>query len=409
MFNTLSIDLTKKIDKNTKKNNGIYFTPNSIIEKMYKYLLSHLANMNCSIYTICEPSCGSCQFINYLDKTMDNNIHIDGYELNNTIYDGIKELIFTNKVSIINKNYLLTGITTKYNLIIGNPPFYVMKKGDIPKDIENNYKKYYSGRANIFVLFIIHSIFKLEMDGILSFVLPKNFLNCLYYNSLREYINMNMSIIGIYDCSGDDYLETDQDTIIFIIQNKKGNNIKYSKVINNNTIFNTEEGIIQINEYYKNSKSLDEMGFHVKVGSVTWNEHKDILTDDNNYTRLIYSGDIKNNKFVPQKYKDSLKKNFIKREGNSGPCLVVNRGYGKGKYKFSYCIIDMDSDYLIENHLICIIPKIDKKMEKDELLDIYNRIVESFNNPLTEKFIGLYFANNAINCKELEIILPIYK
>ena len=35
-------------------------------------------------------------------------------------------------------------------------------------------------------------------------------------------------------------------------------------------------------------------------------------------------------------------------------------------------------------------------------------IVRSFNNPKTEKFIENYFANNAINCKELQSIFPIY-
>jgi hypothetical protein len=33
---------------------------------------------------------------------------------------------------------------------------------------------------------------------------------------------------------------------------------------------------------------------------------------------------------------------------------LLNRGYGKGKYKLDYCLINIDYEYLIENHLICI-------------------------------------------------------
>ena len=50
-----------------------------------------------------------------------------------------------------------------------------------------------------------------------------NFINCLYYNELRKFIFNNYKIIDIIDCKDDKYLETEQDTIIFIIQNKDMN------------------------------------------------------------------------------------------------------------------------------------------------------------------------------------------
>ena len=58
--------------------------------------------------------------------------------------------------------------------------------------------------------------------------------------------------------------------------------------------------------------------------------------------------------------------------------MVVNRGYGKGEYKFNYCLIDLkDKEYLIENHLICIKPK---RNEKEKLIKEYNKIIKSFEN-----------------------------
>ena len=88
-------------------------------------------------------------------------------------------------------------------------------------------------------------------------------------------------------------------------------------------------------------------------------------------------------------------------KGDKDCILVLNRGYGKGKYNLNYAIIDIDN-YLIENHLICI------KDESIDKLNIYESIIKSFNDKRTKIFTKLYFGNNAINIKELYEILPIY-
>jgi tRNA1(Val) A37 N6-methylase TrmN6 len=81
----------------------------------------------------------------------------------------------------------------KYDLIIGNPPFFVMKNTQVDK----SYHKYFDGRPNIFILFIIKSIQSLTVGGLLSFILPANFLNCLYYDKTRRYIADNFTILQI--------------------------------------------------------------------------------------------------------------------------------------------------------------------------------------------------------------------
>ena len=86
--------------------------------------------------------------------------------------------------------------------------------------------------------------------------------------------------------------------------------------------------------------------------------------------------------------------------------LVVNRGYGVGKYKFEYCLIEGGFDYLIENHLIYI--ECHTGMSDEELIHTYSMIITSFEDPRTKKFIETYFGNNAINTTELQHVLPIY-
>jgi len=177
-YSELSRTLTTKIDKNEKKNNGIYFTPPETIHKNIKFLEPFMKN----IRTVLEPSCGSCEYILRL-KTSHPNIHITGIELNKTIFESIKQYDSEN-IILLNKNYLTHKFDTKFDLIIGNPPYFVMKK----TDVDESYHNYFDGRPNIFVLFIINSLKLLNTNGILSFVLPKNFLNCLYYDKTRKHI-----------------------------------------------------------------------------------------------------------------------------------------------------------------------------------------------------------------------------
>ena len=398
-FSTLSKDLTKKLDDNEKKANGIYFTPKNIVTDMINICKKH----NKKIKRVLEPSCGSCQVINEVDKAFED-IQIDGVEFNNTIFTEIKALEHTNNTNLMNNDYLKYVPEEKYDLIIGNPPYFVMPK----KDVETIYYNYFDGRPNIFVLFIIKAMFELKMNGILAFVLPKNFLNCNYYNKLREHIVDNFKIVSIKDHSNEKYIETGQDTIVLIIQKRKKRtiNIKYVLKFEGNTIFNTKEGIKKLKEYYKDATTLKNMKFEVKVGTVVWNQVKDKLTDDNTNTRLVYSSDIVDNELSIKEYKNPAKKNFIDQEGSTDLLLVVNRGYGKGKYKFSYCLIDTEKEYLIENHLICI--KSLEELERNLLLEKYNLIINSLKSEKTKSFIELYCGNNALNTKELAEVVPIY-
>ena len=400
-YSELSRKLTTQIDKNEKKQNGIYFTPPKTILKNIKFLEPFMKD----IKKILEPSCGSCEYIKQL-KNIDSNINITGIELNKTIFESIKDYNSDN-IKIINDNYLSCNLNNTFDLIIGNPPYLVMKKSDV----EQSYYNYFDGRPNIFILFIIKSLKLLNNEGIMSFVLPKNFLNCLYYDKTRKHIIKNYNILNIMECD-DKYIETQQNTIILIIQKKKptNNNISYSINISEYTIFGTQDGISILKTLYNDSKTLFDLGFNVNVGNIVWNQCKKDLTDDNNKPQLIYSSDIINNKLSIKKYSNKEKKNYINKKGDNSPLLVINRGYGVGSYNFKYCIInENDNDninYLVENHLICI--KYSKLLSNENLIKKYKQIIKSFKNEKTTEFINIYFGNNAMNTTELCKILPIY-
>ena len=398
MYSDLSISLTNTLDKSVKKNEGIFFTPPSTIMKALKFLTPYLDDIN----EILEPSCGSCEFIHLLKTTFAGK-NITGIEYNKTIFDSIAHFSKEN-INIINHDFLTFTNPKTYNLIIGNPPYFVLKKNEVDSD----YYDYFEGRPNIFILFIIKSLQMLSENGILCFILPTSFLNSSYYNKARKFIVENFKILDILPCNDHDYIETKQETIAFIVQKNKDTAANNLFSINKNSyiIFGTQNNIQVLNSLFENSVSLNDIDVKVSVGKVVWNQCKDILTHDDSQTLLVYSSDIKNNKLEVQSYRNPQKKNYIMKSGLNKPLLVVNRGYGNAKYCFSYCLIDGTKEYLIENHLICI--NYTKEVSNEILTKFYEKIITSLQNEKTKQFVDLYFGNNAINTTELNFILPIY-
>ena len=400
-YSKLSREITNSLDKQEKKQQGIFFTPPKTISNNLDIISPFISGNE----EVLEPSCGSCEFITELKRRY-NNMKITGIEYNKTIFDRIQELEGKlDGIKLLNADFISHTFDKKYDLIIGNPPYAVIKK----KDVCSNYYDYFEGRPNIFILFIVKALGLLNDNGILSFVLPKSFLNCIYYDKTRKFINDNFKILNIVNCY-DQYIETQQETILLIIQKNNNNscNQNYLLIKENYTIFSDINDVKTLNGLYDNSTTLNKLGFSVSVGTVVWNQCKDILTTDISKTLLIYNSDIKDGKVVVKSYKNEEKKNYINKEGITEPQLVINRGHGVGNYTFNYCIVNEceSREYLIENHLIVVKPNV--KFSREELIQKYKKIVKSFEDIRTKQFIELYFGNNAINTAELCNMLPIY-
>ena len=149
MYSDLSIEITKFISTKEKKTEGIYFTPKSIIEKNMKLLSPYLEN----IKNVLEPSCGSGEFINVISDL--GEYKITGIEYNKYIFDKIKDSV---KGDLIHMDFLTYDTDIKYDLIIGNPPYKVVKK----KDVSKEFLPFFEGRPNLFCLFILKSLLLLS-------------------------------------------------------------------------------------------------------------------------------------------------------------------------------------------------------------------------------------------------------
>ena len=391
-FTELTKTLTKQISKSIKKQNGIFITPFSII----KILFENLPNINYK--NILEPSCGTGQFLTFIDEKL-NDVVLTGIELNEIIFNEIKKINFKNKINLLNCDYL-THKNIKYDLIIGNPPYVVCQKSIVC----DNYKEFINGRPNLFWLFIIHSLFLLDENGICAFIIPKSFLNSSNYYIVRNFIIENYTLLKItYFEKNNTILETEQSTIGIIIQNKKQSELYHALKFNEKYICTCNLDLLK--SLLINTTTLKNLNFKVKTGTIVWNQKKSILTNDNTKTLLIYNSNIVNNIMELKEFNNEEKKQYIDIEGNDTLIIVLNRGYGNTKYKLSYCLIE-HNNYLVENHLNIIYST--EKLSKKKLLKKFNIILNSLKNEKTKLFIDLVFGNGGVSKTELETIFPIF-
>lgn len=407
-YSQFSIDITRELSKDEKKEYGIFITPNLIIKKLFDSIIKYTNENSISIQTILEPSCGTCEIVNYCDNIFNDGVHIDAVEFNVKIFERIKDLDFKNKVKIIQEDYINFNSQINYDLIVGNPPYFVLDKGyKIPKKME----PYICGRPNMFGLFIIQSIFMLSQNGILAFIIPKSFLNSAYYSKIRNYIKETCKIIEIIDFEKDNkFIDTQQSTFGIILKKESNNKMpsiecNYSIKFNDNFMF-TKDSLF-LKSLLEGTTTLAKLGLCVRTGNIVWNQHKDELTDDENETVLIYNTNLTKEHTIDLKtFKNQEKQQYIRRDGKIEPILVVNRGNGNSAYNLNYALVSNIGPYLIENHLNEIYSI--KKIKKEDLIYLFNTVIQSFKNPKTQLFIDLFLGNNGLSKTELETIFPIY-
>jgi len=417
-FSELSLCVTKQLNKEEKKKFGIFITPEVITSTLFSSVLKHANNSQLLITKILEPSCGTCEMVYTCDKYF-NDVQIDGIELNDTIYDAIKDLSFRNNVTLTHADFIkmdFQGAT--YDFIIGNPPYCVCEKG---YPVDALYEPYIVGRPNTFGLFLLKAISLLKENGILAFVVSRSCLNAAYYAKIRNYIKATCNIVELIDFEEDcQFIDTQQSTVGLIVQKKKcespaikriksHNNqqppeCKYSVLLGENYIFTLDASTL--NSILEGATTLKNMGLRVRTGSVVWNQVKKQLTTDATKTMLIYNSNVTPEYTVePRTFSNAEKKQYIELEGKTEQILVVNRGNGNAKYRLQYALIEAGTmPYLVENHLNEIYYD---GLEADRN-KLFETVAKSFQNPKTQLFINFYLGNNGLSKTELETILPIY-
>lgn len=379
-----------------RKKLGQYFTPLSICNDTVSVLKKYI-DKNKKIKVL-EPSAGAGEFIQVVKDNF-LNAEIKAFEIDKNLCN----ILSSNykDVKIENVDTITKIPEIKYDLVIGNPPYFETKLDSKTKE---RFKDIIKGRVNIFSLFIKIGLEYLKDGGYLAYVLPSSLKSGHYFSAIREYILNNSSIEYMETVKNNYSFHSANQSVIILILKKNGRN-KDKYVFRRDSITVFSEDYKKIKDFYKDKLSLKEIGYDVKTGSIVWNQNKKILTDtkDGNSKMLIKSSNIGSSKIVydkkskyPQYIKTTLK--------DKSPAIVVNRIVGSvNNASIRYAIVSSDIDYVGENHINIIYLK-DNKKNNHYTLEYIKKNMDNKNNI---KIMLSITGNTQISRKELLLLLPI--
>ena len=393
-FRNASTKFNKDTTREERVNQGIFFTP----KKVRDLLFNKLSEMGVQPKRILEPSFGSGEFIHDARRLYPES-HILGVEMSETLFKSVE----CGNSTLECKDFLEWN-GGMADLIIGNPPYFTVKTDTMSakekKEFAKKNSECMSGRPNIFILFLYKCLKEhLEKGGILAFIIPTSLYNCSYYQPMRDYIAKNTTIRYLETLNKPGFYETTQETMLIVLENKKEND---------DYIFIPKSGHVYISPFYKelykvteNTSTLSDLGLGVKTGNVVWNQVKDKLSDTG--TLLVYASNINNCELKINNLLGKEKKQYIKgidKPTLDGPVILVERGYGNS-FSFNTVLVN-EKGFYAENHINVVYPKTPAAEAN------LGRVLASFRDKRTGKFIEWFLANGSMSATDLETLVPIF-
>ncbi len=214
-----------------RKDLGIFYTDINLAEAMLKEI-SPSSNS-----VILDPCCGIGIFLDAAKFLGYNNVY--GCDIDPEGIETCKEKghnviewdsIFRNNKYLLEELNLQKGV----DLIIGNPPYAMVGPhncSNLDSELCRSVKKHGN---NLFIGSIIQSINLLKHNGMLSYIIPKNFLHVSAYSALRKEILNNYKIVEIIDIGAHFSGVRGEQIIITIKKCKSSNNTIFFKKYENN-------------------------------------------------------------------------------------------------------------------------------------------------------------------------------
>lgn len=204
-----------------RQDTSAYFTRQDIVFSVVNPLPDF---KNKKAIRILEPSVGVGNFLPLLfEKYQDiESVNLDLIDIDNNsltilqlILKGVK--IPNNfTINFINADFLLWKNSTKYDLVVGNPPY---KKITGEAKLLKLYKKglYNTNTNNIFSFFIEKAI---KISDYVSFIIPKSLISTPEFNKTRDLIE-NQNLLRICDYGEKAFKGVKIETISFLLATQK--------------------------------------------------------------------------------------------------------------------------------------------------------------------------------------------
>jgi hypothetical protein len=400
-FRETSVKFNKSLSKETRLDQGIFFTP----KKARDLLFACLDKLGVAPAVVLEPSFGSGEFV--LDaRRLWPKAHVVGVEKNTELFKAVA----CPGATLVCGDFL--DWTGSADVIIGNPPYFVMPTDGLSlaekKAFAAKHVACMTGRPNIYVLFLHKCLSThLTSGGFLAFIIPTSLYNCSYYQPMRDYIYAHTYIRHLETLDKPGFYETGQETMLIVLQ-KKGPEVSEGGVVDK-YIYKSKSGNIYISPHYKElyaltkgTQTLADLGLGAKTGNVVWNQVKPHLADKG--TLLVYSSNINNCTLTVDNLHGDKRKQYVGpgvvKPKLSGPVILVERGYGNS-FSFNSVLVEL-KDFYAENHINVIYPKV----AGAELH--LGRVLKSFQDARSIQFVKWFIGNGSISATDLETHVPIF-
>ena len=171
---------------NSKNKHGQYFTPRHVADLMVSLLKTNKSGK------VLEPSSGKGVF---LDALLDSNFkNITGIEID-------PDLAKHKKIKVINTSFVSWDPDSKYDAVIGNPPYIRWKnlrETDRNEVIcSKHWGKLLNSLSDYLMVFIVNSVDHLSNNGELIFVTPSFWLHTQHSNAVRQHLLQNGSFTDL--------------------------------------------------------------------------------------------------------------------------------------------------------------------------------------------------------------------
>lgn len=220
-YKVASNEYENSLAEEYKKNNGVFYTDFSLADKMLCMIKKHLSTDS----VIVDPCCGTGIFLVAANKHGFTNTY--GIDIDKGAVDFCIANIPSSKftgfdfLSVETEDTLSRlSLTEKVDCIIGNPP-YVPLSGEVTLNGQHAFHRQVSDMGNnLFIAAILRSLSLLKDGGVLSYIIPKNFLHVSSYTLLRKKLLQDYTILSIVDI-GSYFKSVRGEQIILTIKNKK--------------------------------------------------------------------------------------------------------------------------------------------------------------------------------------------
>ncbi len=201
-------DIVNNNLKGIKKDYGIFFTPEWIVDFMVN-LIDVARYSDKRDINILEPACGLAQFLVGIKRKQSElfkQAKLFGIEINQDIIDYLSALNIDENIKVIKDDYLLWQPERPFDLVIGNPPYGIPSLSEhytikIDPTTKKKYKSQYEtwyGKYNVYGAFIEKSIELLKTEGQLIFIVPSTFMILDEFKKLRTFLSQKGRTTIIY-------------------------------------------------------------------------------------------------------------------------------------------------------------------------------------------------------------------